>query len=136
MNRKKELVKNTLIISIGKFSTKIVQFLLLPLYTSILTTSQYGEYDLLNIISIFLIPIITLQMDEGMFRFLIEAKTDKDKRDVFSHTIIFTVISSILWSLIIFVVGSLLNYQYTIWLIVSPIAYLFRLLSYFLAMLA
>ena len=47
MNRKKELVKNTLIISIGKFSTKIVQFLLLPLYTSILTTAQYGEYDLL-----------------------------------------------------------------------------------------
>ena len=122
MNRKKELVKNTLIISIGKFSTKIVQFLLLPLYTSILTTSQYGEYDLLNIISIFLIPIITLQMDEGMFRFLIEAKTDKDKSDVFSHTIIFTVISSILWSLIIFVVGSLLNYQYTTWLIAYCLA--------------
>ena len=93
MNRKRELVKNTLIISIGKFSTKLVQFLLLPLYTSILTTSQYGEYDLLNIISIFLIPIITLQMDEGMFRFLIEAKNDKDKRDVFSHTIIFTILS-------------------------------------------
>ncbi len=118
MNRKKELVKNTIIISIGKFSTKLVSFLLLPLYTSILSTAEFGEYDLLNIISIFLIPIITLQMDEGMFRFLIDAKTSDDKSEVFSNTIIFTFISTIIWSLLIYVGGTLLNYQYTIWLII------------------
>ena len=54
MNRKRELVKNTIIISIGKFSTKLVSFLLLPLYTYILSPAEFGEYDLLNIISIFL----------------------------------------------------------------------------------
>ena len=53
MNQKRELIKNTLIISIGKFSTQIVSFLLLPLYTSLLTTSEYGAYDFLNTISIF-----------------------------------------------------------------------------------
>ena len=51
MNQKKELIKNTLIISIGKFSTQLVSFLLLPLYTTLLTTSEYGQYDLLNTIS-------------------------------------------------------------------------------------
>jgi len=117
MNRKKELIKNTLIISIGKFSTKLVSFLLLPLYTSLLSTEAFGQYDLLNIISIFLIPVITLQMDEGMFRFLIDAKDAKDKSDVFSNTIIFTVISTIVWSIIIFLVGNLIGYKYTIWLI-------------------
>ena len=45
MNQKKELIKNTIIISIGKFSTQLISFLLLPLYTSLLTTSEYGEYD-------------------------------------------------------------------------------------------
>ena len=73
MNQKKELIKNTLIISIGKFSTQLITFLLLPLYTSLLTTSEYGEYDFLNTISIFLIPCVTLLMEEGMFRFLIDA---------------------------------------------------------------
>ena len=58
MNQKKELIKNTLIISIGKFSTQLVSFLLLPLYTSLLTTSEYGAYDFLNTISIFLIPCV------------------------------------------------------------------------------
>ena len=117
MNQKKDLIKNTIIISIGKFSTKLVTFLLLPLYTSILSTSEYGQFDLLNTISIFLIPIITLQMDEAMFRFLIDAKDDSDKRKVFSKTVIFAILSMLLWSIIIFIVGSLLNYQYTLWLI-------------------
>ncbi len=118
MNQKKELVKNTLIISIGKFSTKLVSFLLLPLYTSLLSTEAFGEYDLLNIISIFLIPLIMLQMDEGMFRFLIDAKDAKDKSEVFSNTIIFTILSTIFWSVVIFLVGNLIGYKYTLWLIV------------------
>lgn len=122
MNQKKALIKNTIIISIGKFSTKLVTFLFLPLYTSILSTSEYGEFDLLNTISIFLIPIITLQMDEAMFRFLIDARDDNDKSKVFSKMVIFAIFSSILWSIIIFIFGTLLNYQYTFWLILYCIA--------------
>ena len=118
MNRKRELVKNTIIISIGKFSTKLVSFLLLPLYTYILSPAEFGEYDLLNIISIFLIPVITLQMDEGMFRFLIDAKDSNDKSEVFSNTIIFTFISTIFWSIVIYIGGTLLHYPYTNWLII------------------
>ncbi len=56
MKRGKELIGNTLIIAIGNFSTKIISFFLLPLYTTILTTSDYGTYDLLVTIATFLIP--------------------------------------------------------------------------------
>ena len=117
MNQKKELIKNTLIISIGKFSTQLVSFLLLPLYTTLLTTSEYGQYDLLNTISIFLIPCVTLLMEEGMFRFLIDAKTDKDKGEVFSITTVFSLISYLIWSLLILIVGSIIKYPFTIYLI-------------------
>ena len=48
MNQKKELIKNTIIISIGKFSTKIVSCLLLPLYTAVLIPSEKVQVDLLN----------------------------------------------------------------------------------------
>ena len=117
MNQKKELIKNTIIISIGKFSTQLISFLLLPLYTSLLKTSEYGEYDFLNTISIFLIPCVTLLMEEGMFRFLIDSKTDKQKGEVFSATFLFSGISFLLWSLIIYIIGSILHYPYTIYLI-------------------
>jgi len=117
MNQKKELIKNTIIISIGKFSTQLISFLLLPLYTSMLTTAEYGKYDFLNTISIFLIPCVTLLMEEGMFRFLIDAKTDKQKGEVFSATFVFSFLSFLVWSLLIFVVGKILNYPFTIYLI-------------------
>ena len=47
-NRNNELLKNTIAISIGKMGIKIVQFFLLPFYTSILSTEEYGIADLLN----------------------------------------------------------------------------------------
>ncbi len=129
MNQKRELIKNTLIISIGKFSTQIVSFLLLPLYTSLLTTSEYGEYDLLNTISIFLIPCVTLLMEEGMFRFLIDSDTDALKSKVFSATIIFSIFSFLAWSIVLFVVGKIINYPYIIYLIFYILASLLSALA-------
>ncbi len=129
MNQKKELIKNTIIISIGKFSTQLVSFLLLPLYTSLLTTSEYGEYDFLNTISIFLIPCVTLLMEEGMFRFLIDAKTNKSKGEVFSATFIFSILSFLIWSILILIVGTILHYPYTIYLIFYILASLLSSLA-------
>ena len=122
MKEKRELIKNTIIISIGKFSTKLVSFLLLPLYTAILLPAEKGEVDLLNRISMFLMPLITLQMEEALFRFLIETKSKSDKKEIFSNVVLFSFISSIVWSIIIYVVGNLLNYQYTTWLIIYSLA--------------
>ena len=45
MNKKKSLMKNTIIIFIGKLCTQLISFFLLPLYTSYLTTSDYGIVD-------------------------------------------------------------------------------------------
>ena len=47
MNRKKELLKNTMIITIGKVCTQLITFFLLPLYTNFLTTLEYGKIDLI-----------------------------------------------------------------------------------------
>lgn len=129
MNQKRELIKNTLIISLGKFSTRIVSFILLPLYTALLSKSEYGSFDLLNTISIFLIPIITLQLEEAMFRFLIDAKTNSDKKKIFTQTVFYAFISFIIWSLIIILVSKLINYQYGYWLVL----YLFGSITFNIA---
>lgn len=117
MNQKRELIKNTLIISLGKFSTRIVSFILLPLYTALLSKSEYGSFDLLNTISIFLIPIITLQLEEAMFRFLVDAKNDTDKKKIFTQTVFYSLISFVGWSSIIIFVSKLINYQNGYWLV-------------------
>lgn len=122
MQEKKKLLQNTFIIALGRCSTQVLSFLLLPLYTSLLSTSEYGNYDLLNTISIFIIPFITLLMEESMFRFLIDAKDEKEKAKVISQSMLFTFFNIIMSSIIILIIGSIIHYDYTIYLIFFIIA--------------
>lgn len=110
---KKDLLKNTLIIAIGKFSTQILSYFLLPLYTSILSTSEYGIYDLLVTICIFAIPLITIMMEESMFRFLIDEETLDGKKKVISTATLYALTSTVFWCGLTFCVLKILNYQYT-----------------------
>ena len=72
MNHENQLIKNTFIIALGKLGTQIVSFLLLPLYTEKLVPSEMGIYDFLITLCNFIQPIITLLMEESMFRFFKE----------------------------------------------------------------
>lgn len=90
MNQKKQLLVNTIIIAIGKLSTQVVSFLLLPLYTSKLSPAEYGTYDFLVTLSTFLLPIITLLMEESMFRFLIDADDLRVKKSYNGYNCVHT----------------------------------------------
>ena len=97
MNQKKQLVKNTIIIAIGKLSTQIISYILLPLYTAKLSPSEYGTYDFICTVSLFLCPLITLLMEESMFRFLIDASDKDEKKKIISQTIIYTFLGTIIF---------------------------------------
>ena len=111
---KKELMKNTFIIAIGKFSTQVISYFLLPLYTSILSTSEYGIYDFLVTACIFLVPFVTLLMEESMFRFLIDEKTKQGKIKVMSNACIYSILSMLIWCSILFIVLTILDFKYNI----------------------
>ena len=110
---KRDLLKNTFIIAIGKFSTQILSYFLLPLYTSILTTSEYGIYDLLVTICIFVIPLITIMMEESMFRFLIDEESLDGKKKVISTASLYALMSTVFWCSIAFIVLKIIGYEYT-----------------------
>ncbi|WP_338432715.1 oligosaccharide flippase family protein [Clostridium tyrobutyricum] len=112
MKSKKRLIKNTIIIAIGKFSTQAISFFLLPLYTSILTTVEYGTYDFINTLMLFLTPITTLLMEEAMFRFLIDADSDKEKKTIITQAIIFIIINLIITLTFLFIVLSIFKYKF------------------------
>lgn len=111
MSRKKELAINTALIGIGNMGTKVFSILLLPLYTSLLSTEEYGIYDLINTIVIFLLPVITLLMEESMFRFLIDCKTESEKKNIISHSVLYCIIMTIIASIIIIIVGNIFNFS-------------------------
>ena len=98
MSKQKELLKNTIIIFLGKFSTQFLSFFLLPIYTNFLSTDDYGFVDLLLTYVSLLVPIITIQQEMATFRFLIDSRGNDDNirrvistslKNVITHTIIF-----------------------------------------------
>ena len=70
--RGKKLGKNLMIISIGSFSSKILSFLFIPLYTHVLSTSDYGSADLISTTVSLLVPFATLVIGEAMMRFALD----------------------------------------------------------------
>lgn len=114
MNQKRQLLINTIIIAIGKLSTQIVSFLLLRLYTSELTTAEYGIYDFLVTVSTFLLPIITMLMEESMFRFLIDANDLKSKKRVITGTIAYTIVGTSVFTILATIIMGAMKYEYTL----------------------
>ncbi len=81
-NRYKYLIKNTGILTISSFSTKILTFLMVPLYTSVLTTEEYGTYDLAVSTVSLLIPILSVNIVDGVMRYSMDSRYDR--ADIFS----------------------------------------------------
>lgn len=70
-------MKNMGILTISNFSSKILVFLLVPLYTSVLSTTEYGSYDLAVSIATLLYPILTLNIVDAVMRFSMDQTYDK-----------------------------------------------------------
>lgn len=126
MSREKKLAKNTIIISIGNICTKLITFLLLPLYTGVLSTAEYGTVDLLNTLISLLVPIITFQVEQAVFRDLIEVRENKNsQKDIISSSIASVVLQCVTFILFYFIISLFINNNYKIYLMINIIAYIF-----------
>lgn len=72
MNKYHRLFSDTLIFGIGNFTTKLIYFFLMPIYTLTLTVEEFGIVDLLNNSLYLVIPIFTLSVSDAVFRFALD----------------------------------------------------------------
>ena len=79
MSRGDTLVKNTIIYAIGNFGSKILSFLIVPLYSYYINTSDMGTYDLIVTTIMLIAPVVTMQMSDGVYRWLIDGKNDAEQ---------------------------------------------------------
>jgi len=93
LEKLKYLIKNMGFIALSSFGIKLISFFLIPLYTSVLTASEYGTYDLFNTTVSLLIPFLTLNIKESTIRFALSGECDK--KDVFSIGLKYCFISVI-----------------------------------------
>jgi len=70
MNEKyKRLGKDIIIFALGTLGSKLILFLLVPLYTNVLSTDEYGTADLVFTVGQFLIPCVSLCIYDAVLRF-------------------------------------------------------------------
>lgn len=113
MNKKKELAKNTVIIFLGKVCTQLISFFLLPLYTGYLSTKQYGTVDLIQTYVRLLVPLITIELEMGVFRFLIDARgKEKDTKEVMTNNFTILFLSLTLFSVVYLIVTQFIEVDY------------------------
>ena len=126
MNKQKELAKNTIILTVGKICTQFVSFLLLPLYTALLAPEDYGAFDLLNTYISVLIPLFNWQFENGLFRFMMDCREDKDKqKELFSTVIISNVFQSLIYILFYVVFRKYINSPYKMYLAIDVVINIF-----------
>lgn len=102
MNRYKKLLNNSLVFAVGNFGSKFISLFMVPLYTFVLTTSEYGTIDLLTNSINLIIPFLTLSLDQSLLRFIMYKKKDQNDNRYLSSTI-FVYLS-------LFLIGTLLLY--------------------------
>ena len=81
------LTKNTIILGIGQLIPKIISVITLPLLTKAFSTSDYGIYDLVLSFSSLFLPIMTLMIQQAVFRFLIEDSSEKNRKICVSNAL-------------------------------------------------
>jgi len=123
LNKNKELVKNTIIIFIGKFCTQFITLLLLPLYTHFLATEDYGYIDLIQTYLTFFIPLILLKIDAGIFRFLIDArKSEEEKNKIITNGIFIVFVELIISTILFAIVVKIFSVKYSILIVMNLIS--------------
>ena len=80
MNKGKNLIKNTLVLLIGKISVQFISFLMLPLYTGVLSTNDYGIIDIVLTYVALFSPVVTLQLEMAVFRFLVDKRSNEKEK--------------------------------------------------------
>lgn len=97
----KETAKHGIIFGVGTVLQKAITFILLPLYTTRFSASEYGTLGLITITGSVLVTIFALGMNFGLFRSYYDYENEEDRKIVIS-TAFFIILAS---SFVLFTFG-------------------------------
>jgi O-antigen/teichoic acid export membrane protein len=82
IDKLKHTLKHTFVYSLGNLATKLIGLILLPLYTTHLTTEHYGILSILEISGQLLTIIFSANLSSTMMRWWVDAKTSEKRKSI------------------------------------------------------
>ncbi|HIZ56641.1 MAG TPA: lipopolysaccharide biosynthesis protein [Firmicutes bacterium] len=103
----KNFFKTIFVYFIGNVASRLVSFILLPLYTGLVSDAEFGYHDLaINLMTI-VVSVLCIDVWTGIMRFMFDFKNIRDKRRVIS-----TGTAMGIFSFLIFTAGYLITCQF------------------------
>ena len=78
----KTLLGNTFLLGLGTFGSKLLTFFMVRFYTGVLTPADYGTADLIMQTANLLLPLVSLGITNGVFRFALDRQ--EHRKSIFS----------------------------------------------------
>lgn len=133
--KSKYLIKNIGILTISNFASKILVFLLVPLYTSVLTTEEYGIFDMVVATTQLVFPLFSLNIVDAVMRFSMDKSKNGEQVGIiglrFALVSIIPVICFLVFEKCVGIVNEIDDY---LWLIL--LYYVFYILHQYCVQLA
>jgi len=127
MNKYRKLASNSILFAIGGFSSKILAFFLVPLYSTYLSAEEFGAADIVITTVNVLFPVISLSLSDAVLRLLYDTKYKA--RDLLRNAFTEMYISLAALSLVILINHFTVGYIDTKFLIYGVLLYLFNNIS-------
>jgi O-antigen/teichoic acid export membrane protein len=108
MKKTQKLLINILVFGIGNIGSKLILFILVPIYTFYLSTTQYGYADLLTTLISLAIPLVSFCIYEAVLRFVLD---NKNNHLIVLNTGLMAIFFS---SLILLLLGILISYVFQV----------------------
>ncbi len=121
-SRASKFIKDIGVYAIGNIGSKIITFLMVPLYTHFIAPDDFGYYDLCFTVCMLLIPFVTLQLRDGAFRFLLDCDDDTQRQRIVtfvSRTMLTTITVSVLVAIAMSLVTSVQYLGYVLGLLIA-----------------
>ena len=122
-SRGSKFMKDIGIYAIGNIGSKLITFMMVPLYTYFVhDTSDFGYYDLCLTVCLLLVPFVTLQLRDGAFRFLLDCDDDTQRQRIVTfvtRTLLTTIVLSSLIAIFLALFTSIHYLGYILGLLIA-----------------
>lgn len=95
-NSTKKLLNGTLVYFIGNVLTQLISLALLRFVTGKISPEEYGIYNLVVTVTNLVIPFVSFQIPDALFKFAIKSKTVDESKAYFTTTFVVMVASVLL----------------------------------------
>lgn len=124
MNRYKKLFNNSIFFAIGSLGSKLITVIMVPFYTYMLSTKQFGDVDLITATVNMLAPVVSLSIFDAVLRFVMDK--NEDKNSILSNAIYVTLVGSFLFGIILILLMNFFENKYIIYLFFILVTQVFQ----------